>query len=162
MVASDSPGLVNFAIRVVDPVLNLPDSPRASSRGALWRRGKQISFPSSLPHPRTPGRPRRACSQATCPTGKWTLREFKLQKNCNQSCSSKTFLWLIKMNLGLVHASCSLLKWQAVKMIFFTPWSKIILLLIRNVKFYCGWVTGLIWVTYLTLSSDWCPHLLSS
>ena len=57
MVASDSPGLVNFAIRVVDPVLNLPGSPRASSRGALWRRGKQISFPLPSPTPVPLGAP---------------------------------------------------------------------------------------------------------
>ena len=45
-----------------------------------------------------------------------------LQKNCNQSCSSKIFF-------GLVHSSYSLPEWQAVKLTFFAPWwlSKIIL-----------------------------------
>ena len=49
-VVSDSPGLVDFAIGLVNPVLNLP-------------KGKVKFF------------------------GK-----FKLQKNCNQCCSSKIFL----------------------------------------------------------------------
>ena len=44
---------------------------------------------------------------------------LKLQKNCNQSCSSKLFSGLVKMTLWLVHASCSLLDRQAVKLAFF-------------------------------------------
>ena len=46
-VVSDSPGLVDFAIRLVNHVLNLPEG--------------QLKF----------------------------LEKFKLQKNCNQYCSSK-------------------------------------------------------------------------
>ena len=33
------------------------------------------------------------------------LGEFKLQKNCNQSCSSKIYWGQVKMTRGLVHAS---------------------------------------------------------
>ena len=36
-------------------------------------------------------------------------------------CSSKRFLGLVEMMFGLVNVSFSLLEWQAVKMIFFTP-----------------------------------------
>ena len=32
------------------------------------------------------------------------LGEFKLQKNCNQSCSSFFFFRLVEMTFGLVHA----------------------------------------------------------
>ena len=34
----------------------------------------------------------------------------------------KEFLGLVEMTSGLVNASQSLSKWQAVKMIFFAPW----------------------------------------
>ena len=63
---SDSLGLVDFAIRQVNLVLNLPD--------------KQVTV----------------------------FREVKLQKNCNQSFLSKHFTWLVRMTLGIVHASYSL------------------------------------------------------
>ena len=46
--------------------------------------------------------------------------EFKLPKNCNQSCSSK-FFGLVEMTFGLVHASYSLPEWQAVKLTFVSP-----------------------------------------
>ena len=46
--------------------------------------------------------------------------EFKLPKNCNQSCSSK-FFGLVEMTFGLVHASYSLPERQAVKLTFFSP-----------------------------------------
>ena len=67
-VVSDSPavGLVDFAIRLVNSVLNLPDG--------------QVKF----------------------------FEEFRLWKNC-------------EMTFGLVYASLSLPKWQAVKMISFAP-----------------------------------------
>ena len=45
------------------------------------------------------------------------FREFKLQKNCNQS-HSKIKLGLVKMAFRLVHAR------QAVKLTFFAPWTK--------------------------------------
>ena len=35
----------------------------------------------------------------------------------------KTFLGLVEMTSGLVNASFSLPEWQAVKIIFFAPWS---------------------------------------
>ena len=76
---SDSLGLVDFAIRQVNLVLNLPD--------------KQVMV----------------------------FREFKLQKNRNQSYLSNNFSWLVKMTLGIVHASYSLPKLQAVKLTFFAP-----------------------------------------
>ena len=46
--------------------------------------------------------------------------KFTLQKNCNQSCSSKVFFRLIKMTLSL-QVSCSLPNWQAVKLTFSAP-----------------------------------------
>ena len=49
------------------------------------------------------------------------LGKFKLQKDCNQSCSSKRVLGLVEMTCGLVHASYSLPEWQAVKLTFFAP-----------------------------------------
>ena len=49
------------------------------------------------------------------------LGKFKLQKDGNQSCSSKRVLGLVKMTCGLVHASYSLPEWQAVKLTFFAP-----------------------------------------
>ena len=48
--------------------------------------------------------------------------KFKLQKDCNQSCSSKRVLGVAEMTCGLVHASYSLPEWQAVKLTFFAPW----------------------------------------
>ena len=96
-VVSDSLGLVDFAVGIVNSVLNLPNG--------------QVVF--------------------------WG--KFKLQKNCNQSCSSN-FFGLVEMTFGLVHASYSfpewleercvtILKtaaretteWQAVKLTFFAP-----------------------------------------
>ena len=47
--------------------------------------------------------------------------EFKLQKNCNQSCSSIFFFRLVERTLGLVHARYSLPEWQAVKLTFLAP-----------------------------------------
>ena len=75
---SDSPGLVDFAIGLVNPVLNLPKG--------------QVKF--------------------------WG--KFKLQKNCNQYCSSKKFFGLLK-TLGLVYNSNNLPEWQAIKPTFFAP-----------------------------------------
>ena len=45
------------------------------------------------------------------------LGKFKLQKYCNQCCSSKIFCATLK-TLGLVHASNNLPEWQAVKPTF--------------------------------------------
>ena len=69
---SDSLGLVDFAIGLVNSGLNLPNS--------------QVKV----------------------------FGELELQKNCSKSCLSKKFFFgLIKMILGLVHASYSLPEWQA-------------------------------------------------
>ena len=46
--------------------------------------------------------------------------EFKLQKNCNQCCSSPIFFVFLEMTFGLVHVSHSLPEWQAVKLTFYT------------------------------------------
>ena len=45
--------------------------------------------------------------------------EFKLQKNCEINSARQNFLGLGEMTFGLVYASLSLPKWQAVKMTFF-------------------------------------------
>ena len=44
--------------------------------------------------------------------------EFILQKNCNQSCSSKKFFRLVKVTLGLIHSSYSLPEWHFGKHLF--------------------------------------------
>ena len=50
--------------------------------------------------------------------GKWSFwGQFKLQKNCNK-CSSKILFNLVEITFGLVRASYSLPKWQAVKLTF--------------------------------------------
>ena len=51
--------------------------------------------------------------------------KFKLQKNCNQSCSSKNFFRQVEMAFGLVHVSYDLPEWQPVKLTFFAPCSEI-------------------------------------
>ena len=76
---SDSPGLKDFAIGLVNSVINLPDG--------------QVKF----------------------------FEEFKLQKNCEINLLIKTSMGLVEMMFGLVYASFSLPKWQAVKMTFFAP-----------------------------------------
>ena len=40
---------------------------------------------------------------------------------CNQSCSSKLFFTQVEMTFGLVHVSCILPEWQAIKLTFFAP-----------------------------------------
>ena len=76
---SDSPGLVDFAIGLVNSVLNLPNG--------------QVKF----------------------------FEEFKLHKNCVINPAHQNVLGLVEINFGLVHASYSLPKWQAVKLTFFAP-----------------------------------------
>ena len=47
-------------------------------------------------------RAKEFCSD--CPTGKWSFLGIQIiQKNCNQSCSSKIFFRLVEMTFGLVH-----------------------------------------------------------
>ena len=70
---SDSAGLVDFAIGLVNPVLNLPD-------------GQEKYF-----------------------------EEFNLQKNCEINSAHQKIWGLVEMMFGLVNASFSLAKWQAVK-----------------------------------------------
>ena len=48
--------------------------------------------------------------------------KFKLQRDYNQSCSSKRVVGVAEMTCGLVHASYSLPEWQAVKLTLFAPW----------------------------------------
>ena len=80
---SDRVMLVDFAIRLVNSVLNIP-----------WWENELF----------------------------W---EIKLQKNCNQSCSSRIVLRLVEMTLRLVHARYSLPQWQAINLTFFAPcWLK--------------------------------------
>ena len=74
-VVSDSLGLMDFAIGLVNSVRNLPN--------------RRVTF----------------------------LGEFKLQKNCNQSCSSY-FFRLVEMTFGQVNTRHSLPEWQAVKLTF--------------------------------------------
>ena len=76
-VVSDSPGLVDFAIGLVNSVFNLPD-------------GQVIFFRNS---------------------------------NNRRTVKSILLIKLFEMTSGLVNASFSLPKWQAVKMIFFAPWN---------------------------------------
>ena len=49
------------------------------------------------------------------------FEKFKLQKNCNQSCLSKSFLGLVEMTFRLEHATYCMPEWQAVKLTFFAP-----------------------------------------
>ena len=51
--------------------------------------------------------------------------EIQITEESNQSCSSKRVLGLVEMTCGLVHASYSLLEWQAVKLTIFAPLSPI-------------------------------------
>lgn len=75
---SDSPGLVDLAVWLINSVLNLPV---------------------------------RFCG------------EFKLLKNCNQSCWSKRVFGQVEMTYGLVHVSYSFPEWQALNLTLFAPWS---------------------------------------
>ena len=55
--------------------------------------------------------------------GKWcSLRNLKNRRSVKSILLDKKLLGLVEMISGLVNASFSLPKWQAVKMIFFTPW----------------------------------------
>ena len=57
------------------------------------------------------------------------LWEFKLLKNCHQSCSSKVFFKLVEIIFGPLHASFSLVEWQDVKLTFFAPFCNLYLYL---------------------------------
>ena len=76
---SNSPGLVDFTIRLVNSVLNL-------------RNGK-VKF----------------------------CEEFKLRKNCVINPAHQKVVGASEMNFGLGHTSCSLPKWQVVKLTFSVP-----------------------------------------
>ena len=78
-VVSDSPQLVDFAIRLVNSVFNLPDG--------------QVMF----------------------------FEEFEKQKNCEINFASQKVFGVVEMTSGLVNASLSLPKRQAVKMISSHP-----------------------------------------
>ena len=79
-VVSDSLGLVDFVIGLVNSVFNLPD-------------GQEWCF----------------------------LRNWNNRRTVKSILLVKKFLGLVEMTSKLVNASFSLLKWQAVKMIFFAP-----------------------------------------
>ena len=54
----------------------------------------------------------------TCPKGKCSFLRF-----CNRyPAHQKIFFGVVKITLGLLNASYSLSKWQAVKLTFFAPW----------------------------------------
>ena len=74
---SDNPGLVDFAIGLVNSVLNLPNG--------------QVKF----------------------------LRNSNYRRTMKSILFIEKFLGLAEMMFGLVYASLSLPKWQAVKMTFF-------------------------------------------
>ena len=78
---SHSPGLVDFAVGLVNSVINLPY-------------GQVISLGGNSNYRRTVINP-----------------------------AYQIFGGLVEMTFGLVHASYSLPKWQAVKMTFFAPWN---------------------------------------
>ena len=50
------------------------------------------------------------------------FEELALQKNCEINSASQNVFGVVEMASGLVNASFSLPKWQAVKLIFFAPW----------------------------------------
>ena len=61
-------------------------------------------------------------SVLTCPTGKWCfIRNLNKRRTLKSFLLVKTFLGLVEMTSGLVNASFSLPKWQAVKKILFAP-----------------------------------------
>ena len=56
------------------------------------------------------------------PNGKVKFfEEFKLLKNCVINPAHQKVVGASEMNFGLGHASCSLPKWQAVKLTFSAP-----------------------------------------
>ena len=57
-------------------------------------------------------------------SGNTWAREFKKQKNCYQSRSSRHFGGLLEMTFHLLHTNHSLPKCQAVKQNLFAPWYK--------------------------------------
>ena len=99
-VVSDSPGLVDFAIRLVNCVFNLPDG--------------QVTF----------------------------LEESEWQKNCEINSASQKFLGLVEMMSGLVNASFSLPKWQAVRMIIFAPWTRSFVFVLKSCLYEWGALIG--------------------
>ena len=81
---SDSPGLVDFSVGLVNSVINLPDG--------------QVMF----------------------------LRNLNNRRTVKSILLFKKLSGLVEMMSGLVSASFSLHEWQAVKMIFFAPWTMIL------------------------------------
>ena len=66
------------------------------------------------------------------------LGKFKFQKDCNQCCKPKRVLGLVEMTVGLVHASYSLPKWQAVKLTFFAPCMRHLLTIVSDAPLVSG------------------------
>ena len=66
---------------------------------------------------------------------------IQMQKNCNQSGLSK-FVWLVKMALGLVHASYNMTNFLCTVNIFDVAWVKKVLVAENfacNALFECNW-----------------------
>lgn len=62
-------------------------------------------------------------SLVNLPDGQVTFfGEFKLKNICTKSCKWKKFFGLVKMTHGLLHATYSLLEWQAVNWLPLCPW----------------------------------------
>ena len=115
-VVPDSPGLVDFAIGLVNSVFNLPNG--------------QVMF----------------------------YEEFNNRRTVKSILLVKTFLGLVEMMSGLVNASFSLPKWQAVKMIFFAPWTKFHTFLkwsISTLTDYQSRLSNLIWVLPTGVEPYW-------
>ena len=56
--------------------------------------------------------------------GKWNFLRNYNHKRTVMFVSNLLIIRLVKMTFGLVHANCSLPKWEAVKLTFFAPWTK--------------------------------------
>ena len=65
----------------------------------------------------------------TCLMGKWNFfRNSNDRRTQVINPAHKIFFRLVEMTFGLVHASYSLPEWQAVKLTFFSPWIRSLLL----------------------------------
>ena len=81
----------------------------------------------------------------------WTVLNSNSRRTVKSILLVRKLLGLIEMMFGLVNATFSLAKWQAVKMIFFAPW--ILQLILGNVKRWCGNVLD--WVSKNHYSTYW-------
>ena len=87
---------------------------RASRKSLLFHRNQHVPKVVS----NSPG----LVDFVTCPTGKWSiLRNSTYRRTRKSILLIKKFWGLDEMTFGLVNATFSLPKWQAVKMTFFEP-----------------------------------------